>query len=177
MPTRRIFAVVCAALALTFASGSAALAYSTDSAKPPSTTDDQCAAGDHVIRGSNGADTIDANKAPYNASIPYTICTFGGDDTIIANNAGDHIIAGPGNDTIYGGTGNDTVEGQGGTDTIFGGGGQDVLLGQTGDDFIYANDKDNTDDGFVDTIDGGTGNDHCVFTTTGANADKASNCP
>jgi hypothetical protein len=36
MSARRIFAVVCAALALTFVSGSAALAYSTDSGNAPS---------------------------------------------------------------------------------------------------------------------------------------------
>lgn len=173
MSARRILAVACAALALTFASSSAALAYSPDSAKAPSTTDDPCAASPTVIRGTNGADTIDATKAPYNPTIPYTICTFGGDDHIIANNAGDTIYAGPGNDTITGGSGGDTIYGEGGDDVIYGEGGSDHIYGQTGNDTIYANDQDNTDDSAIDFIDGGNGHNMCHYIV---GEDKVTNC-
>jgi Ca2+-binding RTX toxin-like protein len=146
MSARRIFAVVCAALALTFVSGSAALAYSTDSAKPPSTTDDTCGSPD-AIRGTNGDDT------------------------------GVHALVGtPGDDIICGFGGNDEIYGMGGDDRIFGGG-KDTLLGQTGTDKIYANDLANTDDGIADIIDGGNGNDKCVYIPSPPDADKVSNCP
>jgi Ca2+-binding RTX toxin-like protein len=181
MSACRISAVVCAALAVTFASGSAALAYSTDSAKPPSTTDDSCAAGPTVLRGTNGDDNtgdkiLDARDKP----LVTTICAFGGNDIIYANDNGDTIYAGPGNDTIYGGNGDDTIEAQGGDDKIFGGGGIDNILGQTGKDTIYVNtltEGDFTsDDQAMDTIDGGTGQNTCYYTHTGPTADTATNC-
>lgn len=179
MSARRISAVACAALAVTFSSGSAALAYSTDSAKPPSTDADPCAPGPTVLRGTNGNDTgatLDARQM----STVRTICAFGGDDIIYANNYGDKIYAGPGNDTIYGGNGDDTIEGQGGDDKIFGGGGKDHIFGQTGNDTIYANTLTEgdytTDDQAVDTIDGGTGQNTCYYTHTDLYADTANNC-
>lgn len=165
MSARRISAVVCAALALTFASGSAALAYSTDSAGH-STTDSTCS-GPNVIRGTNGDDkgvnALNARDPKYNPSTRYTICGFGGDDEIIANDAGDYIYGGPGNDTITGGALGDYVEGQGGNDTIDGGGGDDNLLGQTGDDTINGGDGADTINGGNgrDKIDGGAGTDNC----------------
>lgn len=172
MSVRRISAVLCTALALTFAGGNVALAHSIDG------SDTGDCHGPNAIRGTNGDDVLDATKAPYDPNIQYTICGFGGNDTIIANNAGDFIYGGPGNDTIYGGTGNDYIEGQGGDDKIFdctlnstdcvapnnaylGGGGADTILGQTGNDTI------NSADGVPDfLVDGGTGNNHCTVDTS-----------
>jgi Ca2+-binding RTX toxin-like protein len=174
MSVRRISAVLCTALALTFAGGSAALAHATDSPSHSSTTDDSCPTGDPtVMRGTSGNDMLDARTD----SRITTICGFGGDDTIIANNNGDKIYGGPGNDIIYGGPGIDYIEGQGGDDTILdctpnltdcksitpgytytGGGAADTILGQTGNDTI------NSKDGAPDTlVDGGTGHNNCIF--------------
>ena len=107
MSPRRISAVVCAALALTFASGSAALAYSADSAGHTSTTDDSC-----TVRGTNGDDN-GMNGRPVLVGTPDAdvICGFGG------------------NDTLFGQTGNDTIDGGTGTDTINGGNGRDKIDG------------------------------------------------
>jgi Ca2+-binding RTX toxin-like protein len=177
MLVRRISAVLCTALALTFAGGSAALAHATDSSSHSSTIDDSCPTGDPtVMRGTSGDDRLDANTD----SRITTICGFGGNDTIIANNNGDKIYGGPGDDTIYGGTGNDYIEGQGGGDKIFDclradldcksiqdGGGVDTILGQTGNDTI------NSKDGVTDTlVDGGTGNNNCIFDVS----DHPKNC-
>jgi Ca2+-binding RTX toxin-like protein len=169
MSARRISAVVCAALTMTFASGSAALAHDNTG----SYTDDSCHSPG-AIRGTSGNDVL---GPPANTTTPVIICGFGGDDIITGSSSADTLIGGPGNDTIRGGGGDDYIEGQGGGDTIFGGNGQDVLLGETGNDKIYANDKDNTNDEVVDTIDGGTGNDLCVFIPDPPSADKATNCP
>lgn len=181
MSACRISAVICVALAVTFASGSAALAYSADSAKGPSTDADPCAPGLNVLRGTKGNDTGDTLNAKAHHLVGHvTICGFGGDDTIVANDDGDTIYAGPGNDTIYGGNSGDTIEGQGGDDIIFGGGGADHILGQTGKDTIYANTLTQgdftTDDQAVDIIDGGTGQNTCYYTNTGSTADTATNC-
>src|SRR4051812_9999381 len=169
MSTLRISASVCTALDLTFAGSSAALAHSTDS------SDTGDCHGSTAIRGTNGDDILDATLPKYDPNIRYTICGFGGNDTIIANNAGDFIYGGPGNDVIYGDTGSDYIEGQGGDDKIFdctpssdchgitdgytyqGGSGADTILGQTGSDTI--NSKDGVSDVLVD---GGTGNNKCT---------------
>jgi Ca2+-binding RTX toxin-like protein len=177
MSARRIGAAVCASLALTLGSAGVAFAYGTDSVSAPSATQDPCFddGSGTVLRGTNGDDTgltLDARNLPK----VRTICGFGGNDTIHANDYGDHIYAGPGSDTIYGGAGPDYIEGQGGDDTIYGGGGADMILGQTGNDTIYANDLSNTDDGAIDTIDGGTGNNKCHYITSGVTADHVTNC-
>ena len=170
MSARRIGAAVCASLALTLGSAGVAFAYGTDSSSAPSPTQDPCFddGGGTVLRGTNGDDNL---KAGTNVR---TICAFGGNDTIYANDLGDYIYAGPGNDTIYGGAGNDHIEGQGGDDTIhddgiYGGGG-DTLLGQTGNDTIYAN------NGVADVVDGGTGANKCAVDTGPTVFDNIKNC-
>lgn len=175
MSARRIGAAVCASLALTLGSAGVAFAYGTDSSKAPSPNQDPCAAGLLVVRGTNGDDT--GSKFDLrNTTGHYTICTFGGNDTIYAGPGGATIYAGPGNDTIYGGPGDDYIEGQGGDDVIYdddihGGGGSDTLLGQTGADTIYAN------DGIADTlIDGGTDTNMCTVDTGLAVIDNVKNC-
>ncbi len=166
MSARRISAAVCASLALTLGSAGVAFAYGSDSANQPSPNQDPCAAKSTVIRGTNGADNIDATASPYSPGIAYTICTFGGNDVIKANNAGDTIYAGPGDDTITGGAGPDYIEGQGGGDHIDGGGGPDTLLGQTGDDTIISKDT------YRDFVDGGTGANKCTVDSM----DTVKNC-
>lgn len=75
-------AAVCAALALTFASASAGLAYGSDNGKPTWQTQDPCAAGPGVpvLRGANGDDTLDARPLTGR----YTICGFGGNRWVCA---------------------------------------------------------------------------------------------
>ncbi|HKS50385.1 MAG TPA: calcium-binding protein [Pseudonocardiaceae bacterium] len=146
MSARRFSAVVCAALAVTFATSSAALAY----ASTGSYADDPCHSPG-AIRGTSGNDTL---SAPPNTTTPVVICGFGGDDVITGGSGNDILIGGPGNDTIRGGAGNDYIEGQGGNDTIYGEDGDDTILGQTGQDTIEGG-------AGSDMIDGGTGTDQC----------------
>jgi Ca2+-binding RTX toxin-like protein len=160
MSARRITAVVCAALAVTFASGSAALAYGSTG----SYTDDSCHSPG-AIRGTSGNDML---SAPPDTDAPVIICGFGGDDTITGGSGNDILIGGPGNDTIRGGGGDDHIEGQGGGDHLYGEAGDDTILGQTGQDTIEGG-------AGKDTIDGGTGTDDC-----GSNQDNDfphHNCP
>jgi len=117
----RISAVVCAALALTFASSSAALAHGSTSGNPPSEAVD-CARGSGAIFGTDGDDT--ALKGTSGDDI---ICGLDGDDTIEG-------LGGKGNDTILGGDGDDTIFGHPGADTIDGGPGSDTIDGGTGTD-------------------------------------------
>jgi len=72
-----------------------------------------------VITGQGGNDSIDASKL----SIPVTITTGSGNDSIIGSKAADLISSGDGNDTILGGKGNDTLVGGLGADLLVGGSG------------------------------------------------------
>jgi WD40 repeat protein len=71
---------------------------------------------DDYIRGTYGADTIDAGPG------------------------NDYVLAGSGNDRVDGGTGNDRLEGEWGDDRVIGGLGRDHLFGGPGADVIDARD-------------------------------------
>ena len=64
-----------------------------------------------------------------------------------------------GNDSLVGGDGNDTINGFGGNDTIEGNDGADSLVGGEGNDTLDAGFFQTHGDGFVDTLDGGLGDD------------------
>ena len=128
-----------------------------------------CLAGDQIDGGA-GDDTI-----------------YGGDDACARGFiclAGDQIDGGAGDDTIYGGDdtcagliclAGDQIAGGAGGDTIYGG--DDICAGifcLAGDD-IYSNEAGDGSDGDADTIDGGAGNDNCVFDA--GEGDTAVNCP
>jgi Ca2+-binding RTX toxin-like protein len=109
--------------------------------------------GDNIIRGTTGADTIDAKN---------------GDDQIYGLAGDDSIEGGQGIDTIYGGSGNDTIEGIQDDDTIYGGSGNDTISGNEGDDIIIG--------GYgKDALDGGQGSDTFVFLNTKDTGDIVAN--
>jgi Ca2+-binding RTX toxin-like protein len=75
----------------------------------------------------------------------------------------DDLRGGTGNDTISGLGGNDTLHGRGGNDSVDGGAGNDWVSGDRGADYLAGGEGDDTifgdNDGFADTLDGGSGND------------------
>lgn len=83
-------------------------------------------------------------------------------DAITGNDAPNSLLGNGGNDTIYGLAGNDTLGGGAGDDTLGGGTGNDSITGGTGSDSMIGGNNDDTffaNDGILDTIDGGAGND------------------
>ena len=100
---------------------------------------------DNIIRGTTGADTIDAKRG---IDVVYGL-------------AGDDIIeGGQGNDEIYGGSGNDRIDGGSeGDDILYGGSGKDIIVGDQGNDIITG--------GYgKDTLSGGQGSNSFVFLDT-----------
>lgn len=88
----------------------------------------------------------------------------GGNDTLQGTDGNDDLVGGPGADAISGGAGED--------DDLFGGQGPDTIYGQAGHDDIWGADPSTGDDD-VDTIDGGTAIDNCIFDSF----DVVTNCP
>ena len=75
----------------------------------------------------------------------------------------DETIANP----VYGSSGDDILIGGSGNDAFHGASGSDALYGQPGDDTFYLSDKA---DGFVDTINGGSGSDTLVISYSGVSS-------
>ncbi len=96
------------------------------------------------VTGTSGNDTINCTSADSSKAIKGN----GGNDTITGTNFNDTIDGGTGDDIITGGAGRDTLTGGSGTDTVNGSDGNDVLTGPS-------------NDGAVDTLNGGTGYDTC----------------
>ncbi len=104
-------------------------------------------AGDDVLYGTDGNDTINA---------------LGGHDIVYGLSGDDSLAGGAGNDTLYGASGNDTLNGGAGNDqllagdgndTLNGGAGADVMIGGSGDDIYYV---DNTGDVITENSNEGT---------------------
>ncbi len=95
------------------------------------------------VNGNNGNDTITMD-----AAITTRMIANGGEGR-------DIIQGGGGNDVLLGGNGNDILSGGAGNDTIQGGDGIDVLRGESGRDTLYGN-TIFSDDGDVDTLEGGS---------------------
>jgi uncharacterized delta-60 repeat protein len=117
-----------------------------------------------VVYGGSGNDGINGARAPgaypVDTSIVLEAHGQGGSDTIIGTDGRDKLYGGDGDDwlrggmsadKLFGGAGNDKLSGNGGSDMILGDVGTDSLFGNAGDDKIYAQ------DGEIDTIDGGVG--------------------
>jgi Ca2+-binding RTX toxin-like protein len=117
----------------------------------------------------------------YNAASSTVYLNYGTPDA--THQYVDGYLAGQGDDavwaygskavTIYGDLGNDDLEGSDGNDVIDGGPGADYLLGEGGDDTIYfdSNDVIADDDPHAPAptrfaIDGGTGYDTAIYTST-----------
>jgi Ca2+-binding RTX toxin-like protein len=143
-------------------------------------------AGDDVISGSTGTDTV-----VYTGSVPVTASlttntgvraadsdTFSsmenltgglGSDTLIGNNSvnvldgGSAMLCTPfacsfysGNDTMFGLGGADTMHGRAGDDWMWGGDADDIMYGEEGNDHL-----DGDDNVIYNSLYGGTGTDDC----------------
>jgi Ca2+-binding RTX toxin-like protein len=104
-------------------------------------------AGDDIIRGGAGADSISGGEvaglgtatSAGNDSIDGNLGNdvingAGGNDSLVGGFGDDVIFGGGGNDSIAGNVGNDAVDAGSGNDSVFGGQNNDTLLGNTGDD-------------------------------------------
>ncbi|MBL4916950.1 calcium-binding protein [Szabonella alba] len=112
-------------------------------------------AGDDRIDGGAGRDVIDGGTGADRLS------GGAGSDTIHAGDGADRIAGGAGADLLTGQEGDDRVRGGAGDDTLLGGAGGDVLAGGTGDDWLAGgggNDLLHAGPG-MDTLDGNDGDD------------------
>jgi Ca2+-binding RTX toxin-like protein/uncharacterized protein YkwD len=101
---------------------------------------DSAFAGEVVINGNAGDDSIDASAIGLTTSLSGGT----GSDVLIGGSASDFLNGGSGDDTATGNAGNDTINGGSGRDSLDGGAGDDrvsgqgssgdVLTGGTGDD-------------------------------------------
>ncbi|MGG5819304.1 calcium-binding protein [Falsiroseomonas sp. HW251] len=96
-----------------------------------------------IYMGTDGNDSVDADRLFPRGIFDNLILTFGGNDTVKAGKgfdaadlgAGDDSgLGSQGNDTLLGGTGNDSLDGAQGRDVLDGGDGNDVISGGQGDD-------------------------------------------
>ncbi|MDW8263133.1 MAG: hypothetical protein RMJ35_11460 [Phycisphaerales bacterium] len=125
--------------------------------------------GSDNMLGGGGRDTVDYNQRTANLVIGLGTAADDGEageadnvrtdiETVIGGSGNDRIstnsgrpvafFGGPGNDTLIGGSGDDFFDGGPGTDELSGQGGADVFQAQ---------------DGAIDTISGGSGNDAGTF--------------
>lgn len=127
--------------------------------------------GNDRIRGSNGADTIDAGAGD------DRVRAFGGDDVVNGQAGRDRVYGNDGNDTLNGVQGADRLYGNAGDDTLrgdtanagdrvsrdrlFGGRGSDRLFGGDGIDRLHGGDGNDSSEGQGgrDLMSGGTGDD------------------
>ena len=104
---------------------------------------DRPSAGELVVNGLDGNDTIDAS-AITPGQINLVVDGGADNDTIIGSRGADLLIGGDGDDVITGGAGNDKLLGLAGNDRFVWnpGDGSDVVEGGDGADYLYGNGGD-----------------------------------
>lgn len=107
--------------------------------------------GDDDLMGDDGDDTLYGHS---------------GDDLLQGDDGDDSMVGGQGDDTVEGGQGDDALHGYHGDDELRGGAGEDTLFGGIGNDILHGFTKMGEDDGVVDFLNGGEGDDTI---TAGAN--------
>ena len=133
--------------------------------------------GSVSLFGDAGADLI---RAATTASESAVVHGGSGNDRLFAGSGNDSLFGGAQKDRLYGGAGNDFLLGGGGYDRLFGQGGDDTLQGGRANDYLdggdgsdsliggpgpntlaggAGNDTFVTDNGVIDLIDGGPGDD------------------
>jgi streptogramin lyase len=114
-------------------------------------------AGDDVIIGSNGGNTIFAGGGN------DLVCALGGNDKVYGQAGKDRLYLGAGQDTGSGGDGSDRVYGDTGDDVIVLGSGADRAFGEDDADSIAGEDGADVLDGGADAdaLNGGAGTDAC----------------
>jgi Ca2+-binding RTX toxin-like protein len=125
----------------------------------------QGGAGNDILDGSLGQDTAGYGDSPVgvNADIPGGTASdgYGTTDTLISI---ERLGGSRFNDTLTGDSNPNIINGENGHDVIVGGAGADLLQGQRGSDTLYANTAACTDDGAIDTLNGGPNNDTGYYT-------------
>ncbi|HZS69960.1 MAG TPA: hypothetical protein VFA72_22865, partial [Burkholderiales bacterium] len=98
---------------------------------------------------------------PVGGTHPTNPLPLAATDILVVNGAptGQMLNGTAGNDTLVGGAGNDTLNGFGGNDSLLGNEGADSLSGGDGNDTLDASVGFHGDDGAIDTLDGGLGDD------------------
>ena len=104
--------------------------------------------GEDKLYGGEGDDTIYGDEKENKGNNKDT---FGNNE--------DTIKAYGGNDTVYGGDDDDTIEGGAGSDILHGGDDDDTLYAGKKNQNIDTDDGSNIDDGTINYLDGGKGND------------------
>ena len=129
--------------------------------------------GSDLLRGQDGNDIIhggDGNDQLFGGNHNDEMEGGNGDDLMEGGNGDDVIDGNEGNDLLRGQDGIDVIRGSAGDDQIHGGAGNDELFGDDGSDFIFGNSgndhldggKDGKNDGYFDTLTGGSGADQFV---------------
>ena len=118
-------------------------------------------AGDDRLDGGDGNDSLSGD---------------GGRDRLTAGAGDDGLVGGEGADVLRGGTGDDALQGGLGHDRAMGGDGSDVVDGNDGNDVLWG-DRAGQDDGAVDFLNGGNGDDDLHagsgdYANGGAGADR-----
>lgn len=126
------------------------------------------ASGNDVLRGGDGADTLDGwngDDLVRGGNGNDLLYGWFGDDTLYGGQGRDTLLGEAGNDILYGGSGRDILIGGDGNDTLFGGNGNDRLLGERGRDVLDGGNGNDTLEGGRgnDTLTGGNGADHFAF--------------
>ncbi len=130
----------------------------------------QGAAGDDDLQGEMGADRLIGGAGGDRLS------GGAGRDMLVAGAGNDALIGGEAADRLHGGAGEDALQGGHGNDRAMGDAGSDVVDGNAGNDTLWG-DRFGHDDGEVDFLNGGAGDDvlHAgagYYVTGGAGADS-----
>ena len=108
--------------------------------------------GTNIINGTMARDDIFARGGN------DVVWARGGNDFVYGQRGADILQGDVGNDSLYGAALHDTLDGGPGGDRLFGGWGPDVIDAGAGNDVIDLHE----DDGQVDSVDCGPGNDRAV---------------
>lgn len=138
----------------------------------------EAGSGDDLVAGQGGNDTLSGGAgrdALHGGAGDDQLSGDEGDDTLIGDEGDDLLWGGSGNDDLAGGPGHDTLWGGPGDDSLTGGEGDDMLLGEDGDDRLMGGAGDDLLIGGrgSDEIDGGLGNDTLWGSAPGEGDDGA----
>ena len=125
------------------------------------TLDADMGAGNDLVQGSQGADTIDGgagNDDVIGRPGNDTLDGGDGDDRVLGDDGNDALDGGVGTDRLYGGYGDDTQHGGDGDDEVWGYDGTDQLFGDEGADRLWG-DGNGGPAPAADALDGGAGDD------------------
>jgi Ca2+-binding RTX toxin-like protein len=130
------------------------------------------AASAKVVTGTSGDDTLTGTGTRdfiYGRAGNDSLAGLAGSDFLFGGAGNDSLSGDDGRDFGFGGAGDDSLDGGNGPDLLYAGFGTDTLEGGAGNDQLYAS----ADDGKVDVVDCGPGDDDRASIRTG---DMAIDC-